>query len=133
VPCTDALAALEGLLQRIAPTAAVKTVQVIFVSLDPARDTRALLRDYVLAFDNRFIGATGSRDILRSLLDDTGVADSLPSQPPNESNRQQDDRGSGYHGSLVLIGPDAVVRAEYLPPFDVKRLTAEFLITRLRG
>jgi hypothetical protein len=34
---------------------------------------------------------------------------------------------------LVLIGPDAVVRAEYLPPFDVKRLTAEFLITRLRG
>jgi len=131
-PCNDALAALEGLLQRIAPTAAVKTVQVIFVSLDPTRDTPALLRDYVLAFDNRFIGATGPTDTLRSLLDDTGAADSLPAQPPNESKRQQDDRGPSYHGSLVLIGPDGVVRAEYLPPFDVKRLTAEFLITRLR-
>jgi protein SCO1/2 len=131
-PCTDALEALEGLLQRIAPTAAVKTVQVIFVSLDPARDTPTLLRDYVLAFDNRFIGATGPTETLRSLLDDTGAADSFPAQPPNESKRQQDDRGSSYHGSMVLIGPDGVVRAEYLPPFDVKRLTAEFLITRLR-
>jgi hypothetical protein len=37
----------------------------------------------------------------------------------------------GYLGSLVLIDPNGVVRAEYLPPFDVKRLTAEFLIERL--
>jgi protein SCO1/2 len=127
-PCTGALTALAAMLQRIAPTAAGKTVQVVFVSLDPAHDTRALLRDYVLPFDNRFIGATGSPNALRLLLDDTGVADSVPGNPHNH----QDDNGSaGYLGSLVLIDPNGVVRAEYLPPFDVKRLTAEFLIERL--
>jgi len=35
-----------------------------------------------------------------------------------------------YAGSLVLIGPDGVVRVEFLPPFDPLLLTAEYLKTR---
>jgi protein SCO1 len=35
-------------------------VQVLFVSLDPERDTPQLLKDYVTSFDPRFIGLTGS-------------------------------------------------------------------------
>jgi hypothetical protein len=38
-----------------------------------------------------------------------------------------------YRGSLVLIGPDGAIRAEYLPPFETRRLTAAFLKTRARG
>ena len=35
-------------------------VQVLFITLDPARDTPTLLKDYVTAFDPRFIGLTGN-------------------------------------------------------------------------
>jgi protein SCO1/2 len=35
-------------------------VQVLFVTLDPARDTRKLLNGYVKAFDPRFVGLTGT-------------------------------------------------------------------------
>ncbi|WP_035052749.1 SCO family protein [Andreprevotia chitinilytica] len=35
-------------------------VQVLFVTVDPARDTTAVLSQYVPAFDKRFIGLTGS-------------------------------------------------------------------------
>ncbi len=37
-----------------------KDVQVLFVTLDPARDTPALLAQYVPAFNPAFIGLTGS-------------------------------------------------------------------------
>ena len=35
-------------------------VQVLFVTLDPQRDTRAVLKSYVAAFDPRFVGLTGT-------------------------------------------------------------------------
>ncbi|XZG71356.1 SCO family protein [Chitinibacteraceae bacterium HSL-7] len=35
-------------------------VQVLFVTVDPVRDTPELLREYVPAFDPRFVGLTGS-------------------------------------------------------------------------
>jgi|GEM_PF-2196018 len=115
-PCGEALAALAGLQQRIAGTAAVKTTQVLFVSLDPDGDTQPRLREFVARFDPAFIAATGARATLLELVEETGVT-----VQPRPS------------GSLVLIGPDRVLRVEYLPPFDVKRLTAQFLKTRARG
>jgi protein SCO1/2 len=115
-PCGDALAALAGLRKRIAGTAAAKATQVLFVSLDLDGDTRQRLREFLARFDPAFIGATGARATLMQLVDESGVT--VQPRPA---------------GSLVLIGPDGVVRVEYLPPFDVKRLTAQFLRTRARG
>jgi|SRR5882672_4736540 len=115
-PCSSALAALAGMLRRIASTEAVKTTQVVFVLLDPERDTADHLQRYVAAFDGGFIAATGTQPALAQLVDDIGGAPA-----------------SDHRGSIVLVGPDGAIRAEYLPPFDMKRLTAEFLKMRARG
>jgi cytochrome oxidase Cu insertion factor (SCO1/SenC/PrrC family) len=40
-------------------------VQPVFVTLDPARDTRELLRGYVAAFHPRIVALTGSEDEIR--------------------------------------------------------------------
>jgi cytochrome oxidase Cu insertion factor (SCO1/SenC/PrrC family) len=40
-------------------------VQPLFVTLDPARDTRELLRGYVAAFHPRIVALTGSEDEIR--------------------------------------------------------------------
>jgi protein SCO1/2 len=37
-------------------------VQVLFVTLDPERDTPAVIAPYVTAFDPRFVGLYGDRD-----------------------------------------------------------------------
>jgi len=37
-------------------------VQVIFITLDPARDSQDLLRQYVTAFDPRFVGLRGTQE-----------------------------------------------------------------------
>ncbi len=126
-PCAATLAALSGMCRRIAGTEALKTTQVLFLSFDPQRDTPAQLQQYLAPFDERFIGATGSWPILKRLVDDLGVADRLPPAPGGVNSDS-----AGYRGTLMLIGPDGVVRAEFIPPFEVLRLTAEYLKTRSR-
>jgi len=115
--CSSALSALSGLLRRIATTDAVRTTQIVFVSLDPEHDSAQRLQQYLAAYDPRFVAATGPRAALAQLVDDIGASEAEKT----------------YRGSLVLVGPDGAIRAEYLPPFDTKRLTAEFLKARARG
>jgi protein SCO1/2 len=55
---TDALASLgEG----------AKQVQPVFVTVDPARDTPAVLADYIARFSPRWQGLTGSDDHLQAM------------------------------------------------------------------
>jgi protein SCO1 len=63
--CPETMARLMQVLQRVGPDA--DRTRIVFISVDPARDTPALLRAYVRAFDDRHaIGLTGSdRDIER--------------------------------------------------------------------
>lgn len=42
-------------------------VQVLFVSIDPQRDTPAVLAGYVPFFDKRFMGLTGSAEAVRQV------------------------------------------------------------------
>jgi len=62
VHCPDACPAelfkLSLVMQQLGPQA--EQVQVLFITLDPARDTRKVLKGYVTAFDSRFAGLTGS-------------------------------------------------------------------------
>jgi protein SCO1/2 len=55
--CPTTLADVAGALKALGPDAA--RVQVLFVTLDPERDTREILAGYVTAFDPSFIGLSG--------------------------------------------------------------------------
>lgn len=56
--CPTTLAELAQSMRELGPQA--DQVQVLFITIDPARDTQALLKSYAPAFDPRFIGLTGS-------------------------------------------------------------------------
>lgn len=109
--CDAPLAALAAMSRRIERADAIRTTQVLFVSLEPERDTPELLRRHLEAFDKRFVGATGPRASLARLMDELDIT-----QP----------------GAVVLIGPDAVLRSELLPPYDPLLLTSEYMRVRSR-
>jgi protein SCO1/2 len=44
-------------------------LQPIFITVDPERDTRAVLREYTAAFDARILGLTGSPDLVKRAAD----------------------------------------------------------------
>jgi len=56
--CPTTMAEMAGVMQKLGAQA--DQVQVLFVTLDPERDTQPLLAAYVPAFDKRFIGLRGS-------------------------------------------------------------------------
>lgn len=116
---TPALRALAELLRRIDGTAASRSTQIVFVTLDPQRDTPQGLRSYLAAFDPRFTGVTGPAPEVHKL------AEILGASGPTASASDLD--------AVRVIGPDGVLRTELLPPFEAARLTAAFLKTRARG
>ena len=58
--CPTTLAELAEVMKRLGPDA--ERVQVLFVTVDPERDTPDLLSRYVPAFDPRFLGLYGDAE-----------------------------------------------------------------------
>jgi protein SCO1/2 len=54
--------------------AAASSVQVVFVTVDPERDSIAHLRDYLAQFDPGFIGIAGTAAQTAALLRDYGIS-----------------------------------------------------------
>jgi protein SCO1/2 len=48
-------------------------VQVVYVTVDPARDSASRMREYLAGFDASFLGGTGSEDRLAAVRRDYGV------------------------------------------------------------
>jgi protein SCO1 len=63
--CPLTLAHLHAVLQRAGPKA--DGARILFVSVDPARDTPAIMHAYVNAFDKRAVGLTGAPRALEAL------------------------------------------------------------------
>lgn len=63
--CPLAMTHLHVVMQRLG--AAADDVRILFVSVDPVRDTPDVLRQYVRAFDAHAVGLTGSPAQLREL------------------------------------------------------------------
>lgn len=58
--CPTTLATMADVMKRLGPDA--DRVQVLFVTVDPERDTQAVLAPYVTAFDPRFVGLYGDKE-----------------------------------------------------------------------
>jgi protein SCO1 len=55
--CPTTMTELENVMKQLGPLS--DKVQVLFVTIDPERDTQELLSKYVPAFDPRFLGLRG--------------------------------------------------------------------------
>ena len=55
--CPTTMAEMASMMKELGPQA--DQVQVLFVTVDPERDTQALLAQYVPVFDTRFLGLYG--------------------------------------------------------------------------
>lgn len=79
--CPLTLAHLHVVMQRLGPLA--DGAQILFVSVDPARDTPKVLHSYVTAFDPRIVGLTGNPRAIERLTKDYRAAFS---REPSQAN-----------------------------------------------
>jgi protein SCO1/2 len=120
--CPTTLAVLAQALKKVGPLA--DQVQVVYITVDPQRDTAEQMRKYLGTFNPTFIGGTGSEAALEAVRKQYGIL----------ANKQT--YGSNYtfaHSSYVyLIDRSGMLRA--LAPYgqsaddfahDIKLLLAE--------
>lgn len=92
--CPTTLATLARAFQELGPQA--DGVRMLFVSVDPKRDTPAVLRQYVSAFGPEFVGLTGSGAQLDALTKRYRVAYRLGKPGP-------DGDYVVYHSSAIFV------------------------------
>lgn len=104
--CPLGLHTMAEALDRLPPELAQK-VQPIFVSVDPERDTPALLKDYVAAFHPRLIGLTGTVEEIEAVKRAWRVY----------ARKSEEKRGEDYlvdHSTFTyLMGPDGRYLAHF--------------------
>ena len=82
-----------------------KDFQVLFVTLDPERDSQSLLKQYVPSFDASFIGLTGTKDQIKKIAQQYKIF------------HQKVGDGKSYtidHSSAIyLLDKDGMIRVRY--------------------
>jgi protein SCO1/2 len=69
--CPTTLARLTALMKALGPEA--NRLNVVFVTVDPARDTPHQMKQYLTAFDSRIMGLTGSDAAVAKAAKEYGV------------------------------------------------------------
>jgi len=112
--CPTTLATLAQ-VQRAPP---LPGAQVLFISIDPERDSAASLQVYLGAFNNSFVGARGNAAALAPLLKNLGaiaVRDNLP-----DGSYTMD-----HSATLYLLDTRGRLVAVFSPPFSAPKLSAD--------
>ena len=69
--CPATLYTLDGLIAGLGPGG--ETITVVFVTVDPKRDTAAILDDYITSIDDDAIGLTGGETAIAAMLKGYGI------------------------------------------------------------
>jgi protein SCO1/2 len=120
---------LQELARLAAGMASIETdhpMQYLFVSVDPARDTPARLREYLAYFDPSFIGASANDEGL------SRFAQQLDMVFVPVADNAEGDYVVKHSASLALINPHAEMHALFESPHFAGKLQAE-LIRLLKG
>ncbi|MFM2322390.1 MAG: hypothetical protein RLZZ225_543 [Pseudomonadota bacterium] len=96
--------------------------QVIFITLDPKRDTAPIVAQYATAFNPAFVGLTGPLSRIKQLSKQMGVVYIQAQQ--NKSN--QDNYQIDHSGSLYLINPEGKLVALFSPPLDKASIKKDY-------
>jgi protein SCO1/2 len=104
--CPVGLANLAMLNRLLTPEERAK-VQIVFISVDPERDTPEVLHDYVPFFDASFVGLTGSAEEIAAMAKDYGV---FYNAHPLEGT---DDYTVDHSSTVYLLDPRGNLLATY--------------------
>lgn len=118
------LARMKHALEKRKPNLAPEALpQILFVSVDPERDTPERMRNYLDGFDASFLGATGPDAALAPLLDALGV---IARKEMRDDKRYQ----IVHNDAIYFVGRRAELIAVSSPPHDPATLASDYLKIR---
>jgi protein SCO1 len=121
--CPTTLAEMAAVLKVLGDDA--KKLQPLFITVDPERDTTAVLKDYTGHFDTRILGLTGSPELIRRVADNYRVRFEKVGDTATPASYVVD-----HSAGMFLLGPDGryLTRFAYAMPVDeLARRIGEYL------
>lgn len=122
--CPTTMLEMQQLLAALGPRA--KHLQPLFISVDPQRDTPAVLAAYTANFDPRILGMTGSEALVRRAADNFKVQYAKIQEPGASPNVYTMDHTAG----MFLLGPDGQLLKKFgysTPVPDITRQVEDWL------
>jgi protein SCO1/2 len=95
--------------------------QVVFISVDPERDVKQHLKDYVTYFNRGFVGVTGPVEHLNALTTPLGVMHMRVDAPQGEEGYLID-----HTASILLIDPTGHLKAIFGAPHNAQTIARNF-------
>jgi protein SCO1/2 len=106
--CPTTLAKLTNSYRRLKKSG-MDNLQVLFISVDPQRDTAERLKEYTAYFDQEFSAATGYHGDLFPFVRSLGLVYSMT------EDTSQEEYAVGHSGSIVLVNPRGELHAMFKP------------------
>ena len=116
--CPDVCPTTLAKLAQLKKVAALPDVRVVFVSVDPQRDTPAAMGLYAHAFDPDFIGVTGDPAAITKLTSRFGIAVSRVELPGGDYTMD-------HSAAVFLLDTHGRIVAIFTPPFDIARFAQD--------
>ena len=125
--CPDVCPTTLAKLAQVRRQAALTSLRVLFVSIDPERDTPPAVALYAHAFDPSFQGVTGKPEEIVRVARNFAVAVNRVDLPGGDYTMD--------HSAVVFLVDAFGIRAIFTPPFEVPGLVADLrrAAPRLRG
>lgn len=117
--CPDVCPTTLGLMKVVAQQLGGKAPAMVFLSVDPERDTPAVLKQYVQHFGPPIVGVTGARESLDRFCASLGIA---YVKIPGASDA---DYTVDHSAALVLLDPQGRVAGYFPPPLKADTLAAD--------
>ena len=117
--CPTTLTMLGTLEQSLKDLPAEQRPGIVFVSVDPQRDTPERVAAYVKFFSPQFTGITGTTESIKKFADAMHVPYAI--SPLADGSYTVD-----HSSALFLVGPGAQLRAIFSAPHDAAALNEDF-------
>jgi protein SCO1/2 len=106
--CPTSLTNLTDVYQALTPEER-KEVQVVFISVDPNRDTPQTLAQYLTSFDPSFLGLTGRKPAIDQTVLAYGGSYEMVAGPTNQAN----DYSVNHSAYTYLVNPSGKLELLY--------------------
>lgn len=94
--------------------------QYFLVTVDPQRDTPKRLAQYVVYFNKKFIGATGTDEALTKFTQDVGILYGYP------EGRKGKNYAVNHSSTMALFDPNAHLHAVFTTPHKAEEIVEGF-------
>ncbi len=107
--CPATLGQLAAARRRLAAEHPEEVPRILFVSVDPGRDTQQVLADYAGRFGDGVLAATAEPEVLKRLADDLGIFFRV--QPGADDGYEV-----SHSAAVLLLNPRAELQAVFSAP-----------------